>query len=117
MHFIEYKRTDGDYYAKEYIQYELNKPSKYRSVEYINDYSLNIGFIISMPISARFSIFFIRECWPRDYGYSNGTAFSGFAFSNIVSLGIAYKLCNRIVEVRPSFSHLSIGFAESKYWF
>ena len=58
MDFIEYKRTDEDYYAKEYMQSELDKPSKYRSVEYINDYSLNVGFIISMIISERFSIFF-----------------------------------------------------------
>lgn len=34
---------------------------------------------------------------------------NGVAFSNIVALEIAYKVCTMIVEVRPNFSHLSNG--------
>lgn len=109
MDFIEYKRTNGDYYAKEYMQSNLERPSKYGSVEYIKDYSLNVGFIISTPISERFSIFLLGSVGPMITDTETERLSKGFAFSNIVSLGIAYKVCNMIVEVRPNFSHLSNG--------
>jgi hypothetical protein len=107
--FIEYKCTNGDYYAKEYMQSKLEKPSKYGSVEYIKDYSLNVGFIISTPISERFSIFLLGSVGPMITDTESDRLSEGFAFSNIISLGIAYKVCNMIVEVRPNFSHLSNG--------
>jgi hypothetical protein len=73
----------------------------------INEYVLNIGIIVRQTIKERFSCFVLGSIGPMISDTETERLARGFAFSDVISLGLAYKAGNITFEIRPGIRHVS----------
>ena len=85
----------------------IEKRERYTKLKDIKEYVLNTGFLIRKPILKTASIYVLGSVGPMIIDTETERLSKGFAFSNIVALGITVKLNNITFDVRPNFRHVS----------
>lgn len=96
LYFV--KPDDPDYLAKR---------EKYTKLKDINEYVLGVGFLIRKPISKSFSIYALASIGPMITDTETERLTKGFAFSDVLSLGISFKTKQLVFDIRPSLRHNS----------
>ena len=87
-----------DYIRKrEYFTKKLN----------INQYILNLGFLVRKPISKEMSFFFLVSTGPIILDQETERLSKGFAFSSIVGLGVSCKIQKFTFDFMPNLGHVS----------
>lgn len=85
----------------------LAKREKYTKLKDINEYILGVGFLVRKPISKSFSIYALGSVGPMITDTETERLTKGFAFSDVLSLGISFKTKRLIFDIRPSLRHTS----------
>ncbi|TDE42247.1 hypothetical protein E0I26_13930 [Flavobacterium rhamnosiphilum] len=85
----------------------IEKRERYTKLKDIKEYVLNIGFLMRKPIFKKASVYVLGSVGPMIIDTETERLSKGFAFSNVVALGITFKLNKITVDVRPNFRHVS----------
>ena len=96
LYFI--KPSEPDYLAKR---------DEFTKLKNINEYILGVGFLMRKPISKLFSIYVLASVGPMITDTETERLTKGFAFSDVLSLGISFKTKKLIFDIRPSLRHNS----------
>jgi hypothetical protein len=73
----------------------------------ITEYVLNVGIVVRYNVKEKFSVFFLGSIGPMISDTETERLAKGFAFSDIVALGVAYKVGKIVFEVSPGLRHVS----------
>lgn len=85
----------------------IAKREKYTKLKNINEYVLGVGFLIRKPISKSLSIYVLGSVGPMITDTETERLTKGFAFSDVLSLGISFRTEKLIFDIRPSLRHNS----------
>lgn len=73
----------------------------------ITEYALNIGIVIRYNVKERLNFFFLGSIGPMISDTETERLAKGFAFSDIVALGVGYKIGKIMFEISPGLRHVS----------
>lgn len=79
----------------------------YTQEKTIMEYALNLGVLIRYNFRSPFSLSFIAGVGPMYSDTATERLAKGFAFSDILAIGAAYRVKNLMFEVRPGVRHVS----------
>jgi hypothetical protein len=85
----------------------LVKREQYTKLKDIKEYVLGVGFLIRKPISKSLSFYVLGSVGPMITDTQTERLTKGFAFSDVLSLGISIKTQKLIFDIRPSLRHNS----------
>lgn len=85
----------------------IEKREKFTKLKEINQYVLNVGFAIRKPITSTFSVAVLASVGPMISNKETERLSNGFAFSDVLTLELSYKINNFILDVRPNVRHVS----------
>lgn len=85
----------------------IAKREKYTKLKDINEYILGVGFLIRKPISKSLSVYVLGSVGPMITDTETERLTKGFAFSDVLSLGISFRTEKLIFDIRPSLRHNS----------
>jgi hypothetical protein len=85
----------------------LAKRAKYTQLKDINEYVLGVGFLVRKPVSKTLSFYVLGSVGPMITDTETERLTKGFAFSDVLSLGISFKTKRLIFDIRPSLRHTS----------
>lgn len=105
--YIEYKRGRESSINVANVSAQIQNIDEYNPSVFINDYRLNFGLIISKRIADWSSVFLLVSAGPMITDTETDRLSKGFAFANILSLGVSFKIGKTQIELRPNFSHIS----------
>lgn len=80
---------------------------RFTTLKDIREYVLHVGFIVRKPLSERFSVYVLASVGPLITDTETERLSKGFAFSDVLGLGVSYKLKNIILDFRPNLRHNS----------
>ncbi|WP_415793652.1 acyloxyacyl hydrolase [Flavobacterium saliperosum] len=84
----------------------------------VQDYILNIGIVVRTPIAKSFDIYLLGSIGPMITDTETERLSKGFAFSDVIALGISLKAATLTFDFRPSLRHVSnAGFQGSNAGF
>ena len=89
---------------------ELNfeeKRLKYTKLKDIKEYAVGIGFIVRKPISKTVSVYILASIGPMITDTETERLSAGFAFSDVLSLGLSLKMHEVTFDIRPNRRHIS----------
>ncbi len=96
----------------------LEKRAKYTALKDINEYVLNIGFIVRKPIFKTASVYVLGSVGPLITDTETERLSKGFAFSDVIALGFSIKINKITFDLRPNIRHVSnAGFQKSNAGF
>ena len=73
----------------------------------ITEYIINIGFLIRYDLFERFNLFLFGSIGPMFSDTETERLAKGFAFADVVALGLGYKVGKFVFEIRPGLRHVS----------
>ena len=79
----------------------------FANLKNIREVVLNIGFLVRKPISTSLSVYFLGSIGPLITDTETERLAKGFAFSDVLAVGIMLHTKHFSFDVRPSFRHLS----------
>lgn len=85
------------------------KREAYTKLKDLHQYGLNIGFLMRKNILKNVNIFVMLSVAPMISDTDTERSPKGFTFSDVLTIGIAYKTPQLIVSVQPSIRHVSNG--------
>jgi hypothetical protein len=85
----------------------LEQREIYKKELTITEYALNIGMLVRYNFKERLSFFVLGSIGPMISDTETERLAKGFAFSDIIALGIGYKVGNFMFEIRPGLRHVS----------
>lgn len=83
------------------------KRAQYTKLKDIREYVLHVGFIVRKPITEQFNIYILGSVGPLITDTETERLSKGFAFSDVLGLGISYKMKNVVLDFRPNLRHNS----------
>jgi hypothetical protein len=83
------------------------KRLRFTQLKSINEYILGFGFLIRRPISTTFSAYVLASIGPMITDTETERLSKGFAFSDVISMGITAKINRFNLDFRPSIRHTS----------
>jgi hypothetical protein len=83
------------------------KRDDYTKLKNIREYILNIGFLVRKPITNSLSIYVLGSVGPLIIDTETERLSKGFAFSDVLAIGIDFRSKQFSVGIRPSVRHLS----------
>lgn len=75
----------------------------------VHDYILNIGIVVRAPILKSLDIYLLGSIGPMITDTETERLSKGFAFSDVIALGISLKTHTLYFDLRPSLRHVSNG--------
>lgn len=91
---------------------------EYTNLKDVHDYILNLGIIVRTPISKGINIYVLGSIGPMLTDTKTERLSKGFAFSDVIALGISFKFNKIYFDLRPSLRHVSnAGFQRSNAGF
>jgi hypothetical protein len=85
----------------------IEKRERYTKLKDIKEYVLNVGFLMRKQIFKKASVYVLGSVGPMIIDTETERLSKGFAFSNVVALGITFKINKITFDIRPSFRHVS----------
>jgi hypothetical protein len=73
----------------------------------ITEYAFNVGVLVRYSLKKRISFFIFGSTGPMFSDTATERLARGFAFSDIVDLGVAYKVGKIMFELKPGVRHVS----------
>lgn len=83
------------------------KRIQYMQLKDVREYVLNIGFVIRKPINKMYSCYLIGSIGPLITDTETERMSKGFAFADVLSLGITADLNRFQLDLHPSLRHVS----------
>ena len=83
------------------------KRLKYTMLKDIKEYALGIGFCVRKPISKKVSVYVLASIGPMITDSETERLSKGFAFSDVLSLGLSLKMHEVTFDIRPNRRHVS----------
>lgn len=80
---------------------------RFTKLKDIREYVLHVGFIVRKPISKQISIYVLGSVGPMFTDTETERLSKGFAFSDVLGLGISWKAKHVILDLRPNIRHNS----------
>jgi len=91
---------------------------EYTKLKDVRDYILNLGIIVRAPVSKGVSIYVLGSIGPMITDTETERLSKGFAFSDVIALGVSLKIDKVYFDFRPSLRHVSnAGFQGSNAGF
>lgn len=88
--------------------------ARFTQLKDIREYVLHIGFLVRKPVSQKFSVYGLVSFGPMFTSTETERLSKGFAFSDVLAVGITYKIKHIYLDFRPNFRHNSnAGLQES----
>ena len=81
--------------------------ARFTQLKDITEYVLHVGFIVRKPLSKQISIYALASVGPMFTNTETERLSSGFAFSDVLGLGISYKIKRISLDFRPNLRHNS----------
>lgn len=83
------------------------KRTKFTKLKNIRELVLHCGLLIRKPLSEKLSVYVLGSVGPVFTDTETERLSKGFAFSDVIGLGISYKIKKLILDFRPNFRHNS----------
>jgi hypothetical protein len=80
---------------------------RFTKLKDIREYVLHVGFVVRKPISRAFSIYVLGSVGPMFTDTETERLSKGFAFSDVLGVGISYKTKHCWFDFRPNLRHNS----------
>jgi hypothetical protein len=112
LNFATHQLLDVNFIRSDDPNY-IEKRQKFSNLRDINEYVLNIGFIMRKPISRSFSVYLLGSIGPMIMDKETERLSKGFAFSDTFALGFSSKIGEITFDVRPNIRHVSNGGLQS----
>lgn len=81
--------------------------ARFTKLKDIREYVLHVGFLVRKPLTERFSIYILGSVGPMFTDTETERLSKGFAFSDVLGLGISYKTKHVTFDFRPNLRHNS----------
>lgn len=81
--------------------------ARFTKLKDITEYVLHVGFIVRKPLSKQISIYVLGSVGPMFTDTETERLSEGFAFSDVLGLGISYKIGRITLDFRPNLRHNS----------
>lgn len=91
--------NDGDDY--------LEKREEFIKIKQLNEYVLNLGFLARYKLLNSFSTYILGSVGPMYSDTNTERMNAGFAFSDIIALGLSYQIKAIFIDFRYSMRHVS----------
>jgi hypothetical protein len=85
----------------------LEQREKFTKEKTITEYALNAGILVRYTPEHRISFFILGSIGPMISDTETEHLARGFAFSDIIALGVAYNCGKIMFEIRPGLRHVS----------
>lgn len=85
----------------------IAKRAKFTKLKDINQYILNVGINVRKPITKTFSVAILASVGPMISNKETERLSNGFAFSDVLSLALTYKINRLILDICPNVRHVS----------
>ena len=95
------------YFVKPEEPNYIEKREKYTKLKDIKEYALGIGLCVRKPISKIVSVYVLASVGPMITDTETERLSKGFAFSDVLALGLSIKVNKMVFDVRPSLRHVS----------
>jgi hypothetical protein len=83
------------------------KRARYTKLKDIREYVLHVGFLIRKPLSEQFSLYVLASVGPLITDTETERLSKGFAFSDVLGLGVSYQTKFVTFDFRPNVRHNS----------
>jgi hypothetical protein len=106
------------YFVKPNEPNYLERREEFTKLKDIREYILNIGFVVRKPITKVFSVYILGSVGPMITDTETERLSKGFAFSDVLAVGLSTKVGAMTFDIRPSLRHVSnAGLNESNSGF
>ncbi|WP_289665877.1 acyloxyacyl hydrolase [Flavobacterium panacagri] len=95
------------YFVKPEVFNFEQKRIEYMRLKNVNEYVLNIGFLVRKPISKIFSCYALGSIGPMLADAETERMSKGFAFADVFAVGFTLDYKELQFDVRPSLRHVS----------
>lgn len=83
------------------------KRIEYMKLKDVKEYVMNIGFVIRKSIAKDYSFYFLGSVGPMITDTQTERMSKGFAFADVLALGLTADLKQFQLDIRPSIRHVS----------
>lgn len=102
------------YFVKPEEENFQNKRDQYTKLKDVQEYVLNIGFIIRKLIFRNGSVYALLSVGPLFTDTETERMSAGFAFADVAAIGFSYQIERFVLDLRPSVRHVSNAGLQSK---
>lgn len=106
LNFVKHKLLNLNYVSEDLPDY-IQKREEFGNLKSITDYVFNVGFVIKKSISERYDVFVLVSTGPMITDTETERLSKGFAFSSVLSMGIAINYSHFSFEFGPNYNHIS----------
>ncbi len=85
----------------------LEKQDDFTQLKTMNEYALGLGLLVRYPILNKWSVFILGSIAPMYMDTETERMAKGFSFSDVISLGLTYKIKKVAFDVRYGVRHVS----------
>lgn len=83
------------------------KRAEFTKLKDINEYVLNVGFLVRTVITKNFSFYVLGSVGPLITDTATERLSKGFAFADVLAMGLSVKVNTITFDIRPSLRHTS----------
>jgi hypothetical protein len=106
------------YFVKPDEENYIEKRERYTKLKTCNEYILNIGLLMRYPLSKKLSLYVLGSVGPMYIDTATERLSKGFAFADVLALGVNYKIGQFILDFRPNLRHTSnVGLQDNNAGF
>ncbi len=95
------------YYVQPNEDDYLEKREEFTKLKPLNEYVLNLGFLTRYHVFNNFSTYILGSVGPMYSDTDTERMNAGFAFSDIIALGLSYQINTFFLDFRYSMRHVS----------
>jgi len=95
------------YYVQPNEDDYLKKREEFTKLKPLNEYVLNLGFLTRYHVFNNFSTYILGSVGPMYSDTDTERMNAGFAFSDIIALGLSYQINTFFLDFRYSMRHVS----------
>lgn len=95
------------YFVKPETPDYIRKREEYTKLKDVHEYVLNLGFLIRKPIGKIFSVYALGSIGPMVTDTETERMTNGFAFADVLALGVSAQVDQFRFDLRPSIRHVS----------
>jgi len=117
INFARHKLLNLYFVKPETADFE-EKRITYTQLKKIHEYVLNVGFLVRKPINEKFSVYALGSIGPMITDTETERMSEGFAFADVLAIGLCVKVQRFQFDVRPGVRHVSnagLGDSNSGY--
>jgi hypothetical protein len=106
INFAKHKLLNLYFVKPETPNFE-EKRAIYTQSKNIQEYVLNVGFLVRKPINEKLSIYALVSIGPMITDTETERMSKGFAFADVLAIGFSLKIKQIQFDMRPSLRHVS----------